>query len=789
MQIETWLKGLGLERYAGAFEANDVTVDLLPTLTADDLRDIGVVSVGHRRRMLDAIAATPGRPSPAAPAQPPPEPLAERRQVSVMFCDLVGSTALSTRLDPEDLSAVIRDYQDRVNQIAARYGGFIARYLGDGVLIYFGWPQAREDDPERAVRAALDIIAAIGGTLIRGERPRVRIGIATGLVVIGERIGANDSLQYTAIGETPNRAARLQAVAAPDTAVIDAGTRQMIGRLFDVRELGDQQLPGLTGPTPAWVVLSETGMLSRFEALHGASLTPFVGRDEELGLLLRRWREAKSGHGNIVMITGEPGIGKSRLVAALDEQLRGQPHIRLRYFCLSHRRDTPLGPFIAQFEHAAGFARGDTAAEKWTKLRAILTPRTAPEDAVLIAGVLSLPPEPGMPKLEMSAQRRKEATFAALSRQFATLAQAQPVLVIAEDVHWSDPTSRELLDYQFDLFQRLPVLLVLTYRPEFDSPWTGRAGVSVMTLNRLPPRETAAIAMRLAATAIPRALIERLVARSDGVPLFIEELTRSVLESGLKMDALASALVPDSLQASLLSRLDRLPSAKAVAQIGSVVGRSFPHDLVAAIADLPDAVLNEGLEQLVAAGLASPRGEGADTTYQFKHALVQDTAYQSMLRPRRTGLHAAIVTFLEKDADAIREDPGAGRASLRRSRTDRSGGTIFPGGGGADGRSRSDVGSPRAIDPRTETRRREPGYFRRAGVAHALSSGVGRSPRRPALLRFRRNRRRLGRSGQAGAHRETRQQAARSVTGALVVWLLRAPVVSGRFPFRARIER
>jgi class 3 adenylate cyclase/tetratricopeptide (TPR) repeat protein len=660
MSIEMWLKGLGLERYAAAFEANDVTLDLLPTLTADDLRDIGVASVGHRRRMLDAIAAGRGMPPLPVqhpPLQHPPEPLAERRQVSVMFCDLVGSTALSARLDPEDLSAVIRDYQDRVNEIAARYGGFIARYLGDGVLIYFGWPQAREDDPERAVRTALDIIAAIGGSLIRGERPRVRIGIATGLVVIGERIGANDSLQYTAIGETPNRAARLQAVAAPDTAVIDAGTRQMIGRLFEVRELGDQQLPGLSGPTPAWVVLSETGMLNRFEALHGSRLTPFVGRDEELGLLLRRWREAKSGHGNVVMITGEPGIGKSRLVAALDEQLHGQPHIRLRYFCLSHRRDTPLAPFIAQFEHAAGFARGDSPAEKWARLRAILTPRTSPEDAVLIAGALSVPPDPAMPKLELSAQRRKEATFAALSRQFATLAQSQPVLVIAEDVHWSDPTSRELLDYLFDLFQRLPVLLVLTYRPELDSPWTGRAGVSVLTLNRLPPRETAAIALRLAATAIPRALIERLVARSDGVPLFIEELTRAVLESGLGMDTLATALVPDSLQASLLSRLDRLPAAKAVAQIGSVIGRTFSYDLAAAIADLADSVLNEGLEQLVAAGLASRRGEARDTTYQFKHALVQDTAYQSMLRPRRAGLHAAIVAVLEKDADAVREDP------------------------------------------------------------------------------------------------------------------------------------
>ena len=666
MPIEKWLKGLGLERYAAAFEANDVTEDLLPTLTAGDLRDLGVTSVGHRRRMLDSIAATRTEATPAEapspPSAPPPEPLADRRQVSVMFCDLIGSTALSARLDPEDLSAVIQAYQERVNEIAARYGGFIARYLGDGVLIYFGWPQKREDDPERAVRAALDIIAAMGKGLIRGERPRVRIGIATGLVVIGERIGVNDSLQYTAIGETPNRAARLQAIASADAAVIDAMTRQMIGRLFEVRDLGAQDLPGLTGAVPAWAVLGESGMLSRFEALHGSTLTPLIGRDDELALLLRRWRDATSGHGNAVLITGEPGIGKSRLVAALDEQLLGQPHIALRYFCQPHRRDTPLAPFIAQFEHAAGFVRGDGVGEKWAKIRAVLMPHSPPEDAALIADILALPPDEAAPRLDLSAQRRKEAAFATLSRQFTALTRTQPVLVLVEDMHWSDPTSRELLEQLFEVMERLPVLLVLTYRPEFEAQWIGRAGVSILTLNRLPPKETAEIAIRLAASTIPQALIERLVARSDGVPLFIEELTRAVMEDGSRMDGLSAAHVPDSLQASLLSRLDRLPAAKAAAQIGSVIGRSFPYELASAIAGmpdgaLPDGALDDGLDQLVEAGLASRRDEAAEITYQFKHALVQDTAYQSMLRPRRTGLHAAIVTVLERDTASAAADP------------------------------------------------------------------------------------------------------------------------------------
>jgi class 3 adenylate cyclase/tetratricopeptide (TPR) repeat protein len=662
MPIEMWLRGLGLEQYAVAFATNHVTEDLLPTLTGDDLQKIGVASVGHRRRMLDAIAALGALPAPTPPAsaipiQPPAEPLAERRQVSVMFCDLVGSTELSARLDPEELSAVIRAYQERVNEIVARHGGFIARYLGDGVLIYFGWPEAREDDPDRAVRAALDIIEAIGGVLIRGERARVRIGIATGLVVIGERVGANASLQYTAIGETPNRAARLQSLATPNAAVIDAGTRQRIGDLFELRDLGAQYLAGLSDPVPTWAVLGETGVLSRFEALHGSRLSPFVGRNDEMDLLSRRWREARSGRGKIVMISGEPGIGKSRLVAELDEQLRGQPHIRLRYFCLPHRRDTPLAPFISQFEHAAGFALGDTQADKRVKLRAVLTPRTAPEDAALIAGALSVALDETMPALELSAQRRKEATFAAIGRQVAALAETRPLLVLVEDMQWSDPTTRELLDHLFGLVQRLPILLLLTYRPEFASPWVSRPGVSVLRLNRLQPRDTAAIASRLATAPMPPELLERLVARSDGVPLFIEELIRFVMESGQNMEALDPALVPDTLQASLLSRLDRLPAARLVAQIGSVIGRSFSHDMAAAIADIPERSLDEGFAQLVDAGLATSRGEAAAATYRFSHALVQDTAYQSMLRSRRAELHAAVVAVLEKDGEAVANDP------------------------------------------------------------------------------------------------------------------------------------
>ena len=654
MSVETWLRSLGLERYTAAFDANDVSEDLLASLTADDLKEIGIASVGHRRRLLDAIAALAGPTSrPVPPDSAPPGPAPERRQVSVVFCDLEGSTALSARLDPEDLSTVIQMYQAQVNEVVRRYDGFIARYLGDGVLIYFGWPQAREDDPERAVRASLDVISAISGLRVKDERLRVRIGIATGLVVIGERIGAADSLQHTAIGETPNRAARLQAIAAPNSVVIDAATRQMIGGLFKVRDLGPRTLAGLSGPVPVWHVLSESGVLSRFEALHGASLPPMIGRDQELGILLSSWNQAKAGIGQAVLVTGEPGIGKSRLVAAFEEETRGQHFIKLRYFNAAHRRDTPWAPFIGQIEHAAGFGRTDTPVAKIARLREVLIPGTPPDDVALLATMLSIPTEGILPSLDLSARRRRERTIAALVWQLSSLAKSQPLVVIAEDIHWSDPTSLEVLDRIMDILADLPVLLVLTFRPEFTPAWSGRAGVKMITLNRLPPRETGEIALHLAAAAIPSALIERLVTRSDGIPLFIEELTRAVLEAGLARDAPTIAKVPDTLQASLLARLDRLPAAKSAAQIGSVIGRSFSHDLVAAIADVPEGQLQEGLDQLVEAGLAFSRGTPPELSYQFKHALVQDAAYQSMVRPRRAALHAANVTVLEDEAHQV----------------------------------------------------------------------------------------------------------------------------------------
>jgi class 3 adenylate cyclase len=460
MDVGAWLRELGLEQYEAAFRANDVDAEVLPTLTADELKDIGVSSIRHRRCLLEAIAALRSQAtsaetfvqgSPSAPADPtrPPgasETTAERRPLSVMFCDLIGSTALSSRLDPEDLREIIRVYQARVASTIQAFNGFIARYVGDGVLIYFGWPDAHEADAARAVRAGLAVAAAVSETQGAGEPLQVRIGIATGLVVIGEPIGSGDSRQQTAVGETPNRAARLQSLAGPGQVVIDAATRRQIGGLFECRDLGTIELKGLPEPVPAWQVVAENRTLGQFEALR-SGLTSLVGRDEEMELLLRRWAQAKAGSGRVVLISAEPGVGKSRLAEALAERIAAEPHIRLRWFCSPHHQDSALYPVIAQMERAAGFAHGDEPVARLTKLQALLAAtEPPPEDVALIAELHGLPSTDLTPPLDLTPQRRKEKTFEALLRQVEALARPRPVLMVFDDLHWIDPSSRELLD-------------------------------------------------------------------------------------------------------------------------------------------------------------------------------------------------------------------------------------------------------------------------------------------------------------------------------------------------------
>jgi len=459
MDVVAWLRGLGLERYAPAFRDNDVDDEVLPELTSDDLISIGVTSVGHRRKLLAAIAGLSAEMPAAAltaASRNAPEPAAgtaERRQLTVMFCDLVGSTALSTRFDPEDLSKVIRSYQSCVATIIARFNGFVARYVGDGVLIYFGWPEARETDAERAVRAALAVIAAIGQSPTFSGRLRVRIGIATGLVVIGEPIGTGDARQQTAIGETPNLAARLQTLAEPDTVVISESTQRQIGGLFEIEDLGAQHLAGFGEPQRAWRVSGESGVVSRFEALRSEDAA-LVGRDEELDLLVRRWHQAKTGNGQVVLVSGEAGIGKSRLGAALSQRIEAETQSRLRYFCLPHHQGSALYPFIIQLEHAAGFAHHDSVEQKLSKLREWLAPVARAGDEIeLLAELLSLPTSAA--ELNLSPQRKREMRFDALLNLIETLARNRPVLIFFEDAHWVDPTSRELLDLILERVSRI----------------------------------------------------------------------------------------------------------------------------------------------------------------------------------------------------------------------------------------------------------------------------------------------------------------------------------------------
>jgi class 3 adenylate cyclase len=486
MDVAEWLRGLGLEQYVPAFRDNDIDGEVLRRLTADDLRELGVASIGHRRRLLDAIAAFGDgqRSMEISPASTPSHAAiaeAERRQLTVMFCDLVGSTSLSARYDPEDLREVMGAYHRCVGDTAARFAGFVAKYFGDGVLIYFGYPEAHEDDAERAVRAGLAVIEAIG-KLSTPEPLSVRLGIASGLVVVGDLIGAGAAQERGVVGEMPNLAARLQALAAPGTLVIADSTRRQIGALFEIEDLGPQLLAGFAEPQRAWRVVGESGVLSRFEALRSEA-TPLVGRDEELDLLLRRWRQVKTGEGQVVLLSGEPGIGKSRLAAALLQCIASEPYTRLRYFCSPYHRDSALHPFIVQLERAAGFARDEPAEEKLGKLQVLLSPRARSVDEIeVLVELLSLPSAAA--ELNLSPQRKREKLLEALLHQLEPLALSGPVLMAFEDAHWVDPTSRELLDLIVERVRNVPVLLIVTFRLEFRPAWTGYPHVAVLALNR-----------------------------------------------------------------------------------------------------------------------------------------------------------------------------------------------------------------------------------------------------------------------------------------------------------------
>jgi class 3 adenylate cyclase/tetratricopeptide (TPR) repeat protein len=589
MDLGEWLRSLGLERYEAIFRENAIDADVLRDLTEEHLRELGV-PMGARLKLLKAISALGSDTAPSGSIAGTAPPIsqaetAERRQVTVMFCDLVGSTALSARIDPEDLREVISAYQKCVTDTVQSFGGFVAKYMGDGALVYFGYPQAHEDDAERAVRAGLELIGAV--TALKSDAPlQSRVGIATGLVVVGDLIGSGEARERGIVGETPNLAARLQGVAEPNQVIIAESTRKLLGNLFEFADLGSKGLKGIVSPTRTWAALRTRSIESRFEALHESGLTELVGREEELELLTRRWTQAKSGEGQVVLLSGEPGIGKSRLIAGLLERLASEPHARLRYFCSPQHTDSALYPIISQIERAAGYAHDDTPQTKLDKLDALLAQSFASRpNAALFAEMLSVPNDGRYPKRELTPQQRRQGMLEALTAQHEKLASRHTALMIFEDIHWIDPTSLEVLNRTVDRIKTRPVLLIATFRPEFNAPWTGQSRVTNLVLNRLGEPEAAAIIARVAGNkGLSADLMAEIVERTDGIPLFVGEMTKAVLEA--QSDPAAPALTPHS-------------------------------------------------------------------TYLFKHTLVQDAAYGTLLREPRRALHARIVETLENQFPEI----------------------------------------------------------------------------------------------------------------------------------------
>jgi class 3 adenylate cyclase len=619
------------------------------------LKELGVFSLGHRRQLLRAIAELTSR------AASGPQDTAERRQVTVMFSDLVGSTALSARMDPEDLREIISAYQKCVAETVQGFGGFVAKYMGDGVLVYFGYPQAHEDDVERAVRAGLEMIAAVT-SLKTSAALQARISIATGLAVVGDLI-ESEVHEQGVVGEIPNLAARLQGIAEPNRVIIADRTRGLLGNLFELEDLGARDIKGIAKPVRAWAVLRPSSVESRFEALHASGLTDLVGREEEFELLLRRWSKAKTGTGQVVLLCGEAGIGKSRLTAVLLERIATDPHTRLRYFCSPHYTDSAFYPIIAQMARAARHTYNDGLKTKLDKLDALLAQTsTSIEDVALFAEMLSLPNDGRYPVLSLTSQQRRQRTLEALTTQMQALTRQNSVLVILEDAQWTDPTSLEAFGRIMDQIHIHRVLLLVTFRPEFPAPWIGRPYVTALTLNRLAKREVSDLIDRVAGNKlIPANVRQDIVERTDGIPLFVEEMTKAVLEVESDGEALnaavpgASLAVPASLHASLLSRLDRLGSAKEVAKIAAAIGREVPHSLLAAVASKPKEELAFAMDSLSRAGLVFREGLHPNASYIFKHALVQDAAYGMLLRQPRRALHARIVEILETSFAEIAE--------------------------------------------------------------------------------------------------------------------------------------
>jgi len=668
-RVDELLSRLGMPEYVRLFAEHALDWDVLPDITDADLEKLGL-PLGHRRKLLRAIRGNPAHVHPpplqAPTLQAPPPTLmearAERRQITVMFCDMVGSTALASSLDPEDMMEILQRYQRACAGHVAEFGGRVAQYLGDGILAYFGYPQAHENDAERAVRAALAIIEAIGPlneTLDRRQRVAVavRIGIATGVVVVGNIIGEAGAEERTAIGETPSLAARLQSIAPPDTVVVADGTRRLLGGGFEYEDLGLQRLAGFAKPERAWRVVRPIDARSRFEARR-TPLLPFVGREPELRLLTDRWQRVQCGMGQVVVVCGEPGIGKSRLTLAFEDAIGVEPHGTIHFSCSTFHRNSALQPVIERLSRVAGLTPEDDAAARNQKLRHHLGgDDQSIELAVSMLSSLLSAGGTEAPPTGVSLQRQKDRTLASLVDGIEEAAARLPQLVVFEDLQWIDPTSHEFLDLLIERTAMRPILLLATCRPELAVPWSNRPHVTTLTLGRLNRRRTEDFVNAiLDGKALPEPVLTQIVAKTGGVPLFVEELTKAVLESGLVrtendhyvLDGpLPQRAIPATIHDSLMARLDQLALPKEIAQVGSVIGRRFSFRLLAAVTALPEAMLRESLDRLVASELVFCRGTPPASVYVFKHALVQDAAYESLLHSKRRHLHQRIAMVLE----------------------------------------------------------------------------------------------------------------------------------------------
>ena len=667
MDIAVWLEGLG--RYSSAFADHGVNAAILSRLTAADLAEIGVRAVGHRRKLLDAIAALASRPDEPDPPQAgaPPRP-AERRQLTVLFADLCGSTALAHRLDPEEMREVLRAYQNAVAGEIGRFEGYVAKFMGDGMLAYFGWPRAHEDEAERAVRAGLAIVAAVAKLQGGGQPLACRVGIATGLVVVGHLIGEGSAREEAVVGDTPNLAARLQAAAEPGAVVIGELIRRLVGDLFSLRPIQPRVLKGIPEPVPARRVLGERVLESRFAARRPDGAAPVVGRDQELALLLERWRQARDGEGQLVLLTGEAGIGKSRITEALVEAVAEDSHVLVRYQCSPYHAGSALHPAIQHLAHAAGIDIDvdEPPENRLARVEAWLAGAdgsAATSEAIVLLGALldlDATDRYGSATSVLTPQQRRGRTLAALVERLIGSAQHQPVLWVIEDAHWIDPTTLEMLELALDRVRGSAVLVVVTARPTFAASFASHPVVTRLVLNRLARGAVQLIVERITAgKPLPGVLLDEIAARSDGVPLFVEEM-KAVLESGAVLEtagayqlagSLSGLAIPASLHDSLMARLDRLHPVKEVAQAAAVIGRSFDHATIAALSGLPEPALDDAMRRLVEAELVFRRGTPPEATYLFKHALVLDAAYESLLKTERVAMHTRLIDILERSGD------------------------------------------------------------------------------------------------------------------------------------------